>query len=919
MNIFQKVTRKNLKENRTRTLVTIIGILLSAAMFTAVTVSISSLRQYLISHAIYTDGSWHGALFNLTEDETKEITEDSQVSDAVLMKRIGFAELENSQNSYKPYLCVYSVTENFTDLMPIHLTSGRLPKNNSEILLPEHLNTNGGIVYDLDDTISLALGKRTDSTGHELDNHAEYYTDEDGTGTEEITDTTPYTYTVVGFYERPTFEAYSAPGYTALTISDTTANGFYDIYFCTNEITDAFSYLDTTITHFDETSGTLNNSLLRLYTSSGERTYNAVVYSLGTILICIIAFGSISLIYNAFSISVSERTKQFGLLSSIGATKQQLTSSILYEAFCLSMIGIPLGILCGIIGIGITFHFTGDIIAKYLYADSGVTLSLHASVPALLIAVLVSLITILISAWLPARRATKCSAIQAIRQNKDITILPGKVKTSKLTQKLFGFEGVLATKNYKRNRKKYRATVISLFLSIVLFISASSFCAYLAKSTDSVFNDYGYDISYSLSKDECSKLNTLIEELSDVSGITSASYKCNIWFSGTVNSSSLTQDYKDYAQLNCMTSDISYSEKERTLFNIELHFIEDDAFRDYLNSHNLSEDDYFNSEQPTAIALNTMHAYNSQDSRYYTFPIFSTVENSDIIVYLQREKDGYEDYGYSLNENGEIVASYRYDTEDSEDGWLDLPAEECSLMLPLHVGTAVEDLPEMTDFSYDYINLVYPYSMVDYVFSDLEDGVVYRGLPEERPLSTHLWTSLTFCCEDHMQAMANISKILSNHGLPTDALTDYAADQEQERAIITVVNIFSYGFITLISLIAAANVFNTISTNMNLRKREFAMLKSIGMTPDGFQKMLNFECLLYGFKGLLYGLPVSILVTWCIYRSVSNGLDMSFFIPWYSIVIAVGSVFVVVFATMLYSTRKIKKENIMDTLKNENI
>lgn len=137
--------------------------------------------------------------------------------------------------------------------------------------------------------------------------------------------------------------------------------------------------------------------------------------------------------------------------------------------------------------------------------------------------------------------------------------------------------------------------------------------------------------------------------------------------------------------------------------------------------------------------------------------------------------------------------------------------------------------------------------------------------------------------------------------------------------MVTVINIFSYGFIILISLIAAANVFNTISTNINLRRREFAMLKSIGMTPKAFSKMMDFECLLYGFKGLLYGLPVSFVMTWMIYGAIGEGLEISFFIPWYSITIAVGSVFLVVFATMLYSMKRIQKENTIDTLRNENL
>ena len=164
-----------------------------------------------------------------------------------------------------------------------------------------------------------------------------------------------------------------------------------------------------------------------------------------------------------------------------------------------------------------------------------------------------------------------------------------------------------------------------------------------------------------------------------------------------------------------------------------------------------------------------------------------------------------------------------------------------------------------------------------------------------------------------------MTNILLEKNLSSSSLYDYAASEESNRAMVNIINIFSYGFITLISLIAAANVFNTISTNINLRRREFAMLKSIGMTPESFRRMMNFECLLYGFKGLLYGLPVSVLVTFMIYRSVGEGLEMAFFIPWYSIAIAVGSVFLVVFTTMIYSMRRIRRENTIDALKNENL
>ena len=137
--------------------------------------------------------------------------------------------------------------------------------------------------------------------------------------------------------------------------------------------------------------------------------------------------------------------------------------------------------------------------------------------------------------------------------------------------------------------------------------------------------------------------------------------------------------------------------------------------------------------------------------------------------------------------------------------------------------------------------------------------------------------------------------------------------------MLLVVNVFSYGFIVLISLITTANVLNTISTNINLRRREFAMLKSVGITPGGFNRMMNFECVFYGLKALLYGLPLSLLATYLIYLSMSQGLGMAFTLPWTAILIASASVFLVVFVTMMYSMSKIKKENIVDALKNENL
>lgn len=216
-------------------------------------------------------------------------------------------------------------------------------------------------------------------------------------------------------------------------------------------------------------------------------------------------------------------------------------------------------------------------------------------------------------------------------------------------------------------------------------------------------------------------------------------------------------------------------------------------------------------------------------------------------------------------------------------------------------GTVVEEAPFGVGSGYNMV-ICYPESAMSSLTPDY--------VSSERVMS--------FCSNNPMQTYQRMSDLLEENGQATDHLLNIAEDAQSSQAFLIVMRIFSYGFIILISLIAMANVFNTISTNISLRKREFAMLQSIGLTNRSFHKMMNYECILYGLKGLLYGLPVAVGITYLIYQQVNEGVEMSFYIPWYSVIIAVVSVFAVVFATMLYATNKLRKENVVETLKNEN-
>lgn len=871
MNIMNKFTIRTLKMNKVRTLITIIGIILSVAMLTAVTTFISSIQQFAINYTIYQDGSWHGAIYQLEEEDLKNVLSDKEVVKVGTGQYVGYALLE-TMNDYKPYIYVQGIEEGFTDLVPVRVTSGTMPKEKDEIILPNHLKYNGGVEYTIGDSVTLEIGDRY-VEGEILYQQNPFISEMEPSGSEplelpiqeELRLRETKTYKVVGFYDRPTFEDFSAPGYTALTLEDKEINTVYDTYIEVKHPKNIYSYMSALSAG---RGATYNSSYLRYLNASNNDNFNATLYSLGTVLIIIIMFGSISLIYNAFSISVSERIKQFGLISSIGGTKRQIIKSVLFEAVVLSGIGIPLGILSGIVGIGITLKLTETLFFDIL--NTNVPISLFVSWIAVVIAGIVGFITVLLSAYIPAKRAGKVSAIDAIRQTKEIQIKNKNMKTSPLVYKLFGLEGMIASKNFKRNRKKYQATVLSLFMSVVLFISASSFCVYLAKGTGAAIEELDYDIYYSFNPDDAQGIGVkeVVELLSNVEGVTKSGYNKSIYTSIKIKKEDLSKKYYDY-----FSEEFSLEVDEDGLVTIpgNIYFVDDDTFREYRKEKGYTDTD---NENLTPIVLTNVSYYIPEDGKYH---IYEVINKKSVDFYLQEEEiEGQETKGK---------------------------------MEVLTAGVEGEAPFGMRDAGYGPLTAVFPFSQMDKVFETL--GLENQDI--NYPFSMYLKTT------NHKEVYKKLYTAAEEGGLAPQRLYNVMESTESNRAMITIIRVFSYGFITLISLIAVANVFNTITTNIALRRLEFAMLKSTGMTKKGFRKMMNYECLLYGIRSLIFGIPVSIGNTYLIYKSVGNGVDMEFFLPWDSIIIAVGSVFVVVFSTMLYSMHKINKENTIDTLKNENI
>ena len=139
------------------------------------------------------------------------------------------------------------------------------------------------------------------------------------------------------------------------------------------------------------------------------------------------------------------------------------------------------------------------------------------------------------------------------------------------------------------------------------------------------------------------------------------------------------------------------------------------------------------------------------------------------------------------------------------------------------------------------------------------------------------------------------------------------------KNLVLTIKILFYGFIALVTLIGVTSVINTINTNINLRRKEFAMLRSIGLSPKGFNKLLFFESLFFGLKSLIYGIPVSLGINILISSSIGNIMDVGLIINYKSLLISIIAVFLIVLLSMNYASKKIKKENILEALREENI
>lgn len=850
MNIFHKVTLQNMRKNRTRTLVTILGVILSAAMITAVASFAISLQQYMVKGAEQKYGDWQVAFLDTNAAFVKKQTQDKDVLKTTTYTNIGYGQLEGGKNPNKPYLFVAGFNQQTFDTLPVKLIAGRLPKNSQEVVVPAHVAANGGVKYTVGETLALTVGERV-ADGRRL-NQQDAYEKQEG-----LKKAAEKNYKIVGICERPGFESQHAPGYTLITCEDKIGPRESVSAFVTLKKPRMAQAYAAAVGK--KQSYTFNEEVLRFTGASNDRLFNLLLYSIGAILVVLIMLGSIFLIYNAFTISLNERTQQFGILSSVGATPKQLRNSVLFEGICIGTIGIPLGILLGLGSLSLVIMLVAKNFRNVLYSD--VPLALSVSLPILLVAAGVSLLTILISAYLPAKKAANTPIMENIRQTNEVKISTKDVKTTKLSEKLYGLEGLLALKNFKRNKKRYRSIILSLAFSVVLFVSAQTFGNGLQQSAKQMVVDSDYDIVFSSAEMKEQELFRLYEKFQKVEGITSSSYQSILQYTSQIENKTLSQHYRELEKIDATKT---------TTFQADIQFIEDKEYVNFIKSLELPVKDFTgDNARVIAVAKQRMKLSHEKEQLVDLFP------KDRMTLRIAPKIGGRTDTNQQQVINVQFADTYPLDT-----------------------------LPRQTNEKHSYVfMLVAPYQLKT------------RFSPE----GINQVSGLTFLSKDAARSTADMKNILQEEGVSIPyELYNVHEIFDQNRNILFVVNLFSYVFVGMIALIALANVFNTISTNIKLRRRELAMLRSIGMTDHEFNKMMVYECLFYGFRSLVWGIPIAGFFSWLIYQGmVRGGAEIAYQFPWSSLLISTLGVLLIVAITMFYAVGKIKKENIIDVLRGD--
>jgi putative ABC transport system permease protein len=620
-----------------------------------------------------------------------------------------------------------------------------------------------------------------------------------------------------------------------------------------------------------------NERLLPWLGGSGRSNYVRFFLAIIATLIALIVSGSVLVIYNAFAISIGERKKQFGMFASVGATSAQIRRIVQIEAGVIAAIAIPIGILGAIVGVGVLLRLTQGIVAQ-LILDAEQGLPLVVSPLVIGLTAVFSAATILLSAWVPARRAARISPIGAIRQSGEIQEgKPLNLRTSPLIRRVFGFEAELALKSLKRDRKKYRTTVLSLMISIILFVAFNALMLYTNTTQSIAVKAMNFDLMIDLDyrQSHARQFSDLVSRLPEVQRVAYRRSTYQIY----VPARAVITDpaYQALQELNSLNlENLPRAVEGGTYeFVLEVSAVGPDEFARYAAQLGLDAQQYSDPSAPLGILIN--HPSLRQGGKLYDFDMFNLKPGDTMTV-------------------------------SRMPGWSSPSAgDEAPPSMTWTVGAVTQETP----LGFLGVSLVPELIVSDAVFDGLSDRLLQLG-----PINPGNMVLKSDNPDAALEAVERLYKATVGGNFSYQSMAEFNQSSNLKTLMI---NLFFYGFLTLITLIGVTSIVNTLDTNIKLRRREFAMLKSVGLTPGGFRRMLRYESLFYGLTALLYGLPLGIALSVFIYYQFDGVSTFAFSLPWGAILACIAGVLAIVFVTMMISGAMIRNDNIVDTIKEENL
>lgn len=949
MNLMKTLTLKNLKLNRKRTIVTIVGIILATALLSALVTLVSSFQYSMIEYQKQKGGDFHVKFSNVKMSELSEFKNNRNIESTFETMGMGFAKLDGCKNEDKPYAYVMATDEAGFEKGCFNLIEGRMAKNEDEIVIPRHLKTNGRIDIKVGDEITLDIGKRYDSNTESVIWENIAYEHE----AETLTDTVTKRYKVVGIMERPGYgmEDYSAAGYTFVTYSDELAaidNGTKsEVNEADTTLTVYSRYTQKALRNKDAVTADIigvdeklfeksNNSSVEMSAEESDRflkemenakydiyinrfliSYECVfpidgtfkaLFTVAAVVALIIILTSVYCIKNSFNISITEKIRQYGMLASVGATRRQIKSSVKTEAAMLGVVGIPVGTMSGILASFILVKVVNALSAGWL----NFALSFHTSLPALILAVILSIATIYFSATGSARRAAKVTPLEAIRNTKEIKIKSAKLKTPAIIGRIWGIGGVISYKNIKRNKKKYRTTVTSIVICSVTFIVISYFMSMAFSVVGMSYASVDYNIGINMSCKKDLDIEKLSELLSGIEG--AKDYLVGAGYYFDVDKPEYTKEYGEYCgQLYDDSEDVSQ------MFLITV--LDDKSYDKYASDADIKN------AAAGAILVNkgTFDVYNEKSSKYvkeemglYKYKAGDTIRCGYNVYEDAADDDNAVegDTESSTDDNNAVEGGTESGTEDNS-GYVDEETINNGVRKTVDVTIAgVTDKVPTCYNGYGNTSLLFMNQKgFESLWADGKSGNEFK--PGNAIYSAYV---VAENADEYQDTLEKETAENPEYSQISFYVSNMDKQMRDEKSLFTLLGVFAYGLIVVIALIGITNIINTLSTGMELRSREFATLRSIGMTDKQFAGMVRLESVFISVKALVIGVPLGILISYLLCVMMNRMDDAIIYEPPYkAIILCIVVVIMLIYAIMKLSMTKLRHNNIIETIKNENL